>query len=365
MYKRLITSLLLWAAILGAPAAAEAGKRDRQIANRVAQWQIDNFGNYFSKGLPRSDQHWANGALYRGMVVWGETSGYKPCEEFVLTVGRRNGWRMGRRQYHADDICVGQAYLMLYQRHGDTAMLRPVLQRADSVIAFPAKTRLHIKARDGSKRWSWCDALFMAPPVYALLTRITGDQKYLQFMNSEFYAATAALYDPAERLYYRDARYIPKREKNGKKVFWSRGNGWCYAALAILLDTVPESDPTYDYYRRLFVEMSASVVACQDRSGSWHPSMLDPEAYPMPENSASGFFTYGLAWGVNRGLLTGSVYRKAARRGWKALCSHVDSDGRLGYVQPIGGSPASTTREMTEVYGVGAFLLAASEIVNM
>lgn len=264
-----------------------------------------------------------------------------------------------------DDICVGQAYLMLYQRHGDTAMLRPVLQRADSVIAFPAKTRLHIKARDGSKRWSWCDALFMAPPVYALLTRITGDQKYLQFMNSEFYAATAALYDPAERLYYRDARYIPKREKNGKKVFWSRGNGWCYAALAILLDTVPESDPTYDYYRRLFVEMSASVVACQDRSGSWHPSMLDPEAYPMPENSASGFFTYGLAWGVNRGLLTGSVYRKAARRGWKVLCSHVDSDGRLGYVQPIGGSPASTTREMTEVYGVGAFLLAASEIVNM
>ena len=93
--------------------------------------------------------------------------------------------------------------------------------------------------------------------------------------------------------------------------------------------------------------------------------MLDPKAYPMPENSASGFFTYGLAWGVNRGLLTDGIYRKAARRGWKALCSHVDSDGRLGYVQPIGGSPASTTREMTEVYGVGAFLLAASEIVNM
>lgn len=251
MYKRLITYLLLTAAILGAPVSAEAGKRDTQIANRVAQWQIDNFGRYLSKGDRRSDQHWANGALYRGMVVWAETSGYKPCEEFVLGIGRRNGWCMGRRQYHADDICVGQAYLMLYQRYGDTAMLRPVLQRADSVIAFPAKTKLHIKAKNGSKRWSWCDALFMAPPVYALLTRITGDPKYLQFMNSEFYASTAALYDPAERLYYRDARFIRKREKNGEKVFWSRGNGWCYAALAILLETVPETDPTYGYYRRL------------------------------------------------------------------------------------------------------------------
>lgn len=99
----------------------------------------------------------------------------------------------------------------------------------------------------------------------------------------------------------------------------------------------------------MFLRMSEAVVACQDARGSWHPSMLDHETYPMPENSASGFFTYGLAWGVNRGLLTAPVYKRAARRGWKALCSHVGPDGRLGYVQPIGGSPQRTNREMTEV----------------
>lgn len=364
MYKTQFFLFLLAAVLSGVPAEA-ANKRDTEIANRVAQWQIDNFDHYMSKGRPRSNQHWANGALYRGMLTWADVSGYKPCEEFILEIGRRNGWCMGPRQYHADDICVGQAYLMLYERYKDPAMLHPVKQRADSVIAFPAQTKMHIKAKDGQKRWSWCDALFMAPPVYALLSEITGDPKYLQFMNSEFYAATTALFDPAERLYYRDARYIPKREKNGEKVFWSRGNGWCYAALAILLDTVPETDPMYDYYRRLFTEMSKAVISCQDRKGSWHPSMLDHDAYPMPENSASGFFTYGLAWGVNRGILTEGIYRKAARRGWKALCSHVDSDGRLGYVQPIGASPVSTGRDKTEVYGVGAFLMAASEIIQM
>ena len=167
MYKRLITYLLLTAAILGAPVSAEAGKRDTQIANRVAQWQIDNFGRYLSKGDRRSDQHWANGALYRGMVVWAETSGYKPCEEFVLGIGRRNGWCMGRRQYHADDICVGQAYLMLYQRCGGfrrkTSPRRSVPSSSEPIRSShsrrrpncTSKPRTDRNAGAGATRCSW------------------------------------------------------------------------------------------------------------------------------------------------------------------------------------------------------------------
>lgn len=52
---------------------------------------------------------------------------------------------------------------MLYERYRDPAMLRPVKQRADSVIAFPAQTKMHIKAKNGSNRWSWCDALSWRP----------------------------------------------------------------------------------------------------------------------------------------------------------------------------------------------------------
>lgn len=367
--KRTIFSLLAAAAVsLLLPTAARAGRHDGdvEIANRVAQWQIDNFGKYISaSSKKRSDLHWANGALYRGMMVWGEKSGYKPCEEFLLGIGRRNGWKLGPRQYHADDICVGQAYLMLYAKYGDEAMLKAVRQRVDSILAAPACTSLNFKAKDANRRWSWCDALFMAPPVYAQLSLITGNPEYMRFMHSEFYASTSQLYDPEKRLYYRDSRFFKRREKNGEKVFWGRGNGWCYAALAILLDLVPQDDPMYAYYRRLFVEMSDSVVACQDRKGSWHPSMLDHVTYPEPENSSSGFFTYGLAWGLNRGILKGGAYRKAAQRGWRALCSYVREDGRLEYVQPVGAAPGASAADMTEAYGVGAFLLAASEIVDL
>ena len=111
--------------------------------------------------------------------------------------------------------------------------------------------------------------------------------------------------------------------------------------------------------------MADAVVRCQDKQGSWHASLLDPSSYPAPENSASGFFTYGLAWGVNHGILKGKKYKKAALQGWKALKSYVHEDGMLGYVQPVSAAPEQVTKNMTEVYGVGAFLLAGIEMLEM
>ena len=87
MYRRIFSLLMLTALFAGIPHVSTAGRKaDIEIANRVAQWQIDNFGKYISsKSGTRRDQNWVNGTLYRGMVVWGETSGYKPCEDFVIS----------------------------------------------------------------------------------------------------------------------------------------------------------------------------------------------------------------------------------------------------------------------------------------
>lgn len=197
-------------------------------------------------------------------------------------------------------------------------MLRPVKQRADSVIGLPGADQ---DAHQGQKRLEPLELVRRpvhgAPGLRPAGER-HGDNGYREFMNREFYASSRSLFDAAEGLYYRDARYFGKREKNGKKVFWGRGNGWCYAALAILLETPSRERPDV---RLLPADVPPHVESrrrLSGRRGSWHPSMLDHETYPMPENSASGFFTYGLAWGVNRGLLTAPVYKRAARRGWKA-----------------------------------------------
>ena len=366
-FKTLSKSVCLAAAIAAfSPLCTGTGKDDvKEIADRVADWQITNFRHDATyTGIKRDVLDWANGALFRGMVEWARKTGYQPAEDFVMNIGKANNWQMARRIYHADDICVGQSFLLLYEEYKDPAMLLHVKERADSVIDIRSHVPMDIRVKRGLDRWSWCDALFMAPPVYSMLTQITGDKKYADFMKEEFVATTDHLFDTEHGLYYRDANYLDKTEANGAKIFWGRGNGWCYAALTFLLETTPESDPIYDYFKSIYLKMTEAVMKCQDADGSWHASLLAPDLYPTPENSSSAFMTYGLAWGVNHGFLKGKACRKAVEKGWKALCSYVRGDGMLEYVQPVAGAPAKITRDMCEVYGAGAFLLAATEMLD-
>jgi hypothetical protein len=55
----------------------------------------------------------------------------------------------------------------------------------------------------------------------------------------------------------------------------------------------------------------------------------------------------------------------AVQKGWEALNSHVSPEGKLGYVQPVGVGPAAAAADSTVEYGVGAYLLAGSEVAKL
>ena len=110
----------------------------------------------------------------------------------------------------------------------------------------------------------------------------------------------------------------------------------------------------------LLKQMAAKIVTLQGEEGYWPVSLLEPQK--TPETSGTGFFVYGLAWGVNHGLLPRAKYGPAIDKGWKALDAAVEPDGCLGWVQRIGAAPDQVGRHDTQLYGVGAFLLAASEV---
>ena len=356
------TLLFIIALLILTPASHAKNKKtdDRKIIDKVAIWQINNQPN-----VKHRDLDWTNGVLFTGMAEWAKYTEDERYYNFLLDIGNKNNWTLQKRIYHADDIVVAQMYLLMYERYKDPKMLAFTKERMDYIVANPSQAKLWLGAEKWSERWSWCDALFMAPPVYTAMYKIYPDKKYLDFMDKEFKECTDSLYDKSEKLYYRDRRYIVKREKNGEKVFWGRGNGWVFGGLPRILSTLPKDHPTYNYYLDIYKEMAASVLKSQDKNGSWHASLLDPQSYLSPENSASGFFVYGLAWGVNNGVLNNKKYKKAAQKGWKALKSYVHEDGKLGYVQPVSAAPEQVNRDMTEVYGVGAFLLAGIEMLNM
>lgn len=332
------------------------------LCNSVADWQIRNQ----PKVIHQYALDWTNGAWYKGLSVWAKETDNERYFDFLKSQGEKNGWNVFFRPYHADDVCVAQMYFDLYKRYGNKDILKRTKERLEYVIQNPSNAPLlktHPQGRDD--RWSWCDALFMAPPVYADMYVLTGDKRYVEYMDKEFKECTDSLFNKESKLYFRDCTKLNLREPNGQKQLWARGNGWVLAGIPLILDNLPKDYPNRKYYIDLFKELAEGVLQTQDEKGSWHASLLDKDSYPQPENSASAFFCYGMAWGIRNGLLDAKIYQEPMLRAWATLCSYVQDDGKLGYIQPVGHDPKSADENSTDVYGVGAFLLAGSEILKL
>ena len=335
---------------------------------KVADWQLMHFESQVQKGSrwPNSHAYWAwtNATLYIGMAECAGLTGEQRYWDFLLTVAKKNGWKTGPNPYFADDLCIVQPYAMLYNQFREPYMIGESIGILDSIISKPRKVSLRYDAEGSHSRWCWADALFMAPTSFARIGKITGEKVYYDFMDQEFRVTYDTLYSRTDSLFYRDTRYKQMKEENGEKVFWGRGNGWVAGGLAIIIDHLPENYPSRNFYTTLFKEMMGKIARLQDERGFWHPSLLDPEAYSMPESSASAFFTYTLFWGINRGYLNREKYLPIALKAWNAIHSVVHVDGKIGFVQAIGADPKKVDFNDTEVYGTGAFLLAAVEYMN-
>lgn len=331
---------------------------------RVADWQIEHFRDTFNNYRPHYQLDWTNGALYVGMVKWAEMYEDDTYFEWLKGIGKEFEWKLWNRKYHADDHTVGQMYCELYRKYDDKKMIEPTLKQFNYIMYHPSQSKLNWRTRYHQDRWNWCDALFMAPPVWAKLYKITGEKKYLDFMVSEFKATTDFLFDKKENLYYRDESYMGKLD-NGTKIFWSRGNGWVFAGLANILTELDEGTKEYKYFLKIYKKMAKKLLEIQTEEGHWAMSLLGQEYYPTPETSGSSFFTFGLAWGINNNVLDHDKYEPAVRKAWKAMCSYINEEGMLGYVQPIGAAPGKAWADKTEVYGAGAFLSAGAEVFKL
>jgi unsaturated rhamnogalacturonyl hydrolase len=346
----------------------------RVEGNRVADWQLahmDDFG-YVRSFTEETSQGtgWVQAAFYIGLARWAAATGNPRYQSALVARARSNDWRLGPRTWHADDQAIAQLYLAL-ARSSEAAPIQNIEDAFDSILESPPDNPLQFLAdSDGrsegrcQRRWCWCDALFMAPPAWAMLSRVTGDRRYRDYALHEYFATADYLFDTERHLFYRDSRFFERRTPEGHRVFWSRGNGWVFAGLPLLLEALPADDPARGRLLTLYREMAAALAALQRPSGYWRSSLLDSDEDAPPETSGTAFITFGLAWGINRGLLPRDDFAATAQKGWRALLEAIDTDGRLGWVQQIGNAPDDVRATDTQLYGSGAFLLAASEMIR-
>ncbi|WP_282135194.1 glycoside hydrolase family 88/105 protein [Seonamhaeicola maritimus] len=317
---------------------------------------------------------WTNGAYYTGVARAHKTTKDMMYMAALKNQGYWNKWQTFSRLHHADDVAISYSYLYIDMTDS----------RRNFVDLEPTKKFLdaHLYEDDIWKRgtrknemgqtilWWWCDALFMAPPVLNLYAKHTKQPKYLDEMHKFYMQTYNQLYDEEEQLFARDMRYVwkgsdkDKKEANGKKIFWSRGNGWVFGGLALILDDMPQDYKHRPFYEKLYKELAAKMLEIQPEDGLWRTSLLCPESYNHGEVSGSGFHTFALAWGINNGLLP-KKHIPAVKKAWNALAGCQHEDGRVGWVQNIGASPEPASKDSWQNFGTGAFLMAGSEILKL
>lgn len=333
-----------------------------RLMRRVADWQL---GAWKSGGMRYPGSDWVNAVCYTGIFAFGQASGDQQYFKELCTVADSLHWNTGPRRSMADDYCIGQTFAQLYGVYKDPRMIGAFRAQADSICARSHTEGLEWKNEIYNREWAWCDALFMGPPALAYLSSVTGDAKYLEEADRLWWKTTDYLFDKQEDLYYRDARYFDRREANGSKMFWSRGNGWVMGGLVRMLANMPENYRNRDRFVSLYRSMAKKIALLQQADGTWHTSLLDPGSYTSEETSGTGLYCYALAWGINHGLIARDEFLPVVRKAWSALAGAVQQDGMLGYVQRIGDRPGAVDAQSTEAYGTGAMLLAGTELLKL
>lgn len=327
--------------------------------------------------LKRVNEHWiqshpdpGNNQWARAVYFTGNLDLYKVYHKpayyaYAELWAENNGWSLngGVSTRNADNQCAGQVYLDLdaLDEVGNTLKISEISECIHATVSS-----------EQIDDWWWIDALYMAMPVFTRLGVLYSDTAYFGKMY-RMYKDTKVrrgLFNELTGLWFRDQSFDPPyTTPNGLDCYWSRGNGWVFAAHARVLQLLPESDPHREEYLQTFQTMAQALRERQREDGFWNVSLEDPEHYGGPETSGTSFFTYGMAWGINNGFLDSALYYPTVYKAWNGLVSvALHEDGYLGFIQGVGSHPGSSqpvTYESGSDFGVGAFLLAGSELLKL
>ena len=334
----------------------------------------------------RPSSLWTRAVYYEGLMALNAIDPQQRYIDYATTWADFHKWtpRNGVNTLDADDQCCGQTYVELAALKGGNqkAILANVIANLDHQMVTPnskkqtstPKAKTNVNSLYGW--WTWIDAIQMAMPLYMQIANVTGEQKYrdhaMQMYRWTRNECGGGLFNTKDGLWWRDADYVPPyKEKDGKDCYWSRGNGWVYAAIVRCMNQLSPKSKEYKELKKDFLLMSKGLLSCQHEDGFWHASLVSDADYPTPEMTGTALFLYGMAWGIQQGLLKDKIYRPACDKAWQALASCVHNDGFLGWNQGTGKEP-SAGQPVTfdsvpdfEDYGTGCFLLGASEYYKL
>ena len=308
------------------------------------------------------DRNWIRATYYTGVMAFHKATGDEKLLAQAMSWAEKHKWQVGNESSGGNKLTCGQTYLEIHAIKKDPAIIVPLIEWIDSGKPN-APTGAKVWYLEGGRRYA--DSLYVGPPTLAMLAKATGDKKYLEYMDAFYWDVYNEIFDKEDGLFYRDKRFIGAKNPNGKKIFWSRGNGWVIAGLPRILQYLPQDHPTYPRYLELYKTMVAAIAKRQGEDGLWRPNLGDAGEFPMQETSGTGFFVYALAWGINNGILDRDTYLPVVQKGWAGLVRSVSAEGKVQWGQLVGDRPVAVKQEHSHEYVTGTFLLAGSEVLKL
>lgn len=340
------------------------------LANKYFMEKWNNVGKTIMTDRERPSNIWTRGVYYEGLMALYKLNPDTAYLNYALRWGEFHKWglRDGIKTRNGDNQCCGQTYIDLYMidRYKEER-IKDIKASIDNMLST-----------DKIDDWNWIDAMQMAMPVFARLGSIYKDKRYFDRMHEMYLFTklkhgTTGLYSTTDHLWWRDKDFVPPyKEPNGEDCYWSRGNGWVIAALVRTMEYLPKNSKYRKEYTTTLKEMFEALVPLQRTDGFWNVSLQDSTHFGGKEVSGTALFVYGMAWGINQGVISKKEYLPVVLKAWNALVTEsVHPNGFLGYVQGTGKEPKDSQPvgydnvPNFEDFGLGCFLLAGTEVYKM
>ncbi len=385
------TSLLIATLLLSGLTFAED---PRSWGQRLADSTIAEYPEAWSMRKSDGEYRWAylQGLVTYGMYKLGQKydepsySAYMKAyvDHYVEVDGTIR--TLALDEFNIDSINSGKLLFPLFADSGDQRY-RAAIEELHRQLQWQPRTHNGVFWHKLKYPWQvWLDGLYMGAPFSAEYAARFGPGELFDDIAGQFGESYAKLRDPDTGLLYHgwDESRLQRwsdPDTGRSPGFWTRSLGWYAMALVDSYEQFPAEHQGRPELVRMLSELSEALLAVRDeRTNLWWqvPDQGGREGNYL-EASGSAMIAYAWAKGARLGMLE-PRYRELAQQTFAGLIEElVDWDEETGRLQlrnvcrsaGLGGEPyrdgtygyyVSTDVVVNDAHGVGAFLLASSEI---
>jgi len=386
-------ALVLLALVFTLPAHAGEERKPVSEATLLASQHIARFPDPWLMRKSDGEYAWSytHGLVLHGMeklyLLYGDEAlaDYIKiyADHFIDNEGNIDTLRL--TEFNIDSINAGKMLFFLFERTGDE---RYRLAMNELRLQLKWQPRTHTGGYWHKRKYPWqiwLDGLYMGQPFYAQYENAFGsDPSVYDDIVSQFVVIEQKTRDAKTGLLYHawdESRLQPWADPDTGRSpgFWSRAMGWYAMAIVDTIEFLPEGHKGREQLPEILNRLVDALIPFQDETGLWWqvPDQGGREGNWL-EASGTSMFVYAIAKGVRLGLLD-DKYAGVAKKGYAGLLAHIVTIDDQGMVHVndicrsagLGGTPyrdgsyeyyVTTDRVSDDAHGIGAFLLAASEI---